>query len=316
MDRGLLLRSVQKVIQQRKQRVKSNPSWKALTKELGIGRLKNGFINFSHQEIDYLEAEYDRLAGRPLLEVDLSISDRSLMANEVNQEKWAKGGVFEVMMVFAKADLQPIPVKKTNVVVTPEGTVISLMPDKIDVNKINALLIIENGAVMVHWAEMISLLPEPCRDALFVYRGHGSNLSHLQTLLQQMPTERPVFIFFDFDAAGFTMAKDLNKLHPVQVLIPTDWDKIHTLPRDKLQRINKPKVFIKQKAMLSTLQTDSNLTSKVQEVINYLQIHKIAITQEHIVQQQWSLKCLDFNNISSGIDTHAHAVCKVWHCLT
>ena len=87
------------------------------------------------------------------------------------------------------------------------------------------------------------------------------------------------------------MCQNLNKLHPVQILVPKCWHEIHKLPIDVLKRMNKPGVFIKQRDILNRLLMKSS--PNIEKFISYLHHHKLAITQEHIVRKKWSLILID-----------------------
>ena len=292
MDKTLLI-SLQRLIRERPQRVPSNRRLRAFAEELGVGRLLGNHLHFTHRELDLIERECNRQVGGQASAVDLQAVDRMQAASELRDEKWAAGGVFEQLLNVARLGDLPIALKDGNELITPVGISLNLRPEQLDVSRLPAVLVVENGSLLTHWPQWVGLLPAECRHALIVYRGHGINQRLLQTLLLNLPESTAVYGFFDFDPAGVNMLQHLLALRPLTAVVPAGWPRLHQHPA--IKRINKLEEFSKQREQLAYLAPENYFVQELAEIYNYLMAHELAITQEHLVTQAMDLETLSGN---------------------
>jgi hypothetical protein len=292
MDK-IKVRMLQDVLRQRKSIVKDSKLWREICDEVNVGQLNGKKINFTFDELDLLESYGDNLYGSSILAIDLDAKNRMDSSEHTSQDKWSQRGVFEELLPMARSQRLPLPVKDDSNFTTPPGVVVSLSAYNIDAEKIESLLVIENGTLMTHWDELIPLLPKEFQSSLIVYRGHGQNQNMLVDLIGRLTDDIPVGVFYDFDAAGYDMALNLAEIRSIHILHPRNWNEIHEISKEKLKRLNKQDSFLDQTEQL-TKRIKSKLTPKpVMDMLIYLREHRIAITQEHLIKHQFSISKTD-----------------------
>jgi len=287
------VRMLQEVLRQRKSIVNDSKLWREICDEVNVGHLNGKKINFTFDDLSLLESYGDNLYGSPIIDINLDAKDRMESSEDTSNDKWSQRGVFEALIPMARGKRLPLPVRDDSSIITPSGVVVSLTPDKIDLAKIESLLIIENGTLMTHWNELIPLLPKEYQSSLIVYRGHGQNQNMLVELISNLSDDIPIGIFYDFDGAGYDMALNLAEIRNISILHPGKWNEIHKLPNEVFKKLNKQDSFLDQTEQLMN-RINSTLTPKpIMDMLIYLREHRIAITQEHLIRHQYSISKTD-----------------------
>jgi len=287
------VRMLQEVLRQRKSIVNDSKLWREICDEVNVGHLNGKKINFTFDDLSLLESYGDNLYGSPIIDINLDAKDRMESSEDTSNDKWSQRGVFEALIPMARGKRLPLPVRDDSSIITPSGVVVSLTPDKIDLAKIESLLIIENGTLMTHWNELIPLLPKEYQSSLIVYRGHGQNQNMLVELISNLSDDIPIGIFYDFDGAGYDMALNLAEIRNISILHPDKWNEIHKLPNEVFKKLNKQDSFLDQTEQLMN-RINSTLTPKpIMDMLIYLREHRIAITQEHLIRHQYSISKTD-----------------------
>jgi len=287
------VRMLQEVLRQRKSIVNDSKLWREICDEVNVGHLNGKKINFTFDDLSLLESYGDNLYGSPIIDINLDAKDRMESSEGTSNDKWSQRGVFEALLPMARGKRLPLPVRDDSSIITPSGVVVSLTPDKIDLAKIESLLIIENGTLMTHWNELIPLLPKEYQSSLIVYRGHGQNQNMLVELISNLSDDIPIGIFYDFDGAGYDMALNLAEIRNISILHPGKWNEIHKLPNEVFKKLNKQDSFLDQTEQLMN-RINSTLTPKpIMDMLIYLREHRIAITQEHLIRHQYSISKTD-----------------------
>lgn len=286
-------RMIQDVLRQRKSMVNDSKLWREICDEINVGQLKGKKISFTFNDLSSLESYGDNLYGSSIININLDAKDRMESSEDTSEEKWSQRGVFEELISMARAQRLPLPVKDDSSFITPSGVVISLGVEKIDIAKIESLLIIENGTLMTHWYELIPLLPKEYQSSLIVYRGHGQNQNTLVELIGKLAEDTPIGVFYDFDGAGFDMALNIAEVRTIDILHPCKWGEFHKLSSEEFKKLNKQNSFIAQTVQLNN-RINSTLTPKpIKDMLHYLREHRIAITQEHLIKHQYSISKTD-----------------------
>jgi len=287
------VRMLQEVLRQRKSIVNDSKLWREICDEVNVGHLNGKKINFTFDDLSLLESYGDNLYGSPIIDINLDAKDRMESSEDTSNDKWSQRGVFEALIPMARGKRLPLPVRDDSSIITPSGVVVSLTPDKIDLAKIESLLIIENGTLMTHWNELIPLLPKEYQSSLIVYRGHGQNQNMLVELISNLSDDIPIGVFYDFDGAGYDMALNLAEIRNISILHPGKWNEIHKLPNEVFKKLNKQDSFLDQTEQLMN-RINSTLTPKpIMDMLIYLREHRIAITQEHLIRHQYSISKTD-----------------------
>lgn len=283
------VRMLQDVLRQRKSIVNDSPLWREICDEVNVGHLNGKKINFTFDDLSLLEYYGDNLYGSSIIAINLDAKDRMESSWDTSEDKWSQRGVFEALLPMARDQRLPLPVKDDSNFITPPGVVVSLSADKIDITKIESLLVIENGTLMTHWNELIPLLPKEYKSSLIVYRGHGQNQNILVELIGDLSDDIPVGIFNDFDGAGYDMALNLAEIRSIDILHPSKWNEIHKLPKEKLKKLNKQDSFLDQTEQLMRRINSTSTPKLIMDMLIYLREHRFAITQEHLIKHQFSI---------------------------
>jgi hypothetical protein len=271
--------SIQRVVKNRRFQVKANSLWKRIHNELGIGEISCSQLHLSVSDHQKLR-EFCRIeTGLDPLD-DHDISDRLTAAARTRNEKWAADSVFNGMISVNSAT-RSIHLKQ-GIATTPSGTLLQVMASDILVDSISKVLIIENGAIAMHWR--LAKIPTELSDALMVYRGHGNDARSVINWLRQLPTHVQKFGYFDFDPSGLGMAVDYSL---DGILVPDP------LEENLLDGINnKPDTFDSQMRNRPNLR--EHLPQEYLDIYEWMTCRerKCAITQERITQLQWNLRLL------------------------
>tara|TARA_R110001583_G_C5670239_1_gene410772 strand:+ start:9469 stop:10332 length:864 start_codon:yes stop_codon:yes gene_type:complete len=265
--------AIKRLLQSGKLTAPLNKTWQRIHSEEAIGRAAGKKIHFTSREIERLQQHVSASAGIEALTADLS-GDRMTIARTSSDEKLSSVGVFAGLIKVARKGLV-IPTLSGDAF-TPPATMLSVPGDAIDLSKIDQIVVIENGAAIRYWADI--LLPEMCTGALFVYRGHSSDVSIVSDLVQRAADAGvATYAFFDFDPAGLAMAARSGCDY---AFVPRDW-KLLIAGSKFVERFNKLEVYLDQAPQLREILNGKQ--AWIQDIASHLQKHRLAITQEHLL---------------------------------
>lgn len=291
--------------------VADNSINRQLTQLVNIGEVKGKRIILTQKDRIQLEKYFDHHLGQPIRHLSLDTADRLIAAKQSNEEKFARGSVFESLLNIARHQ-KPLPIIEQLAMFTPPGMVISTPLHHLDFEAITQIIVTENGQLLTHWSELIPCLPLHLQHALILYRGHGSNQNLLKTVLEQTPSHCEIVLFYDFDPAGLAMALELTRQHlneatrNVSLLLPasliendlgtpvTPLSPINLI-FESLISLSKPEIFHAQHTQLSWLENQfadmdkTDPVNKLAGMIGFMRQHQIAITQEHMVAHNMPL---------------------------
>ncbi|QFU02077.1 hypothetical protein FIU83_10530 [Halomonas sp. THAF5a] len=282
--------SVQKVLRYQQASVTWTNSWAQLHEELGIGTRIGKKLHLTERDRDVLANAFQRELGADLRTLDMQ-QDRIGMAGAVRDEKLsgkaALGSLQRVAMpggaVVVRGDA-PEAVR----VPTPPGAVLSVETSRLglDTETCRRVMVIENGAVMDRWWDLLPLLPTAWRsDTLICYRGHDHGQGALNRWLKALPERVHLGYCGDYDAGGVSIA--VNTYLPLVgserfwLLVPEP----HTAVPEC---VNKPGVFLAQQPILQSMERDSR-NCELNMLLKRLREEQLAVTQEAIMAHGISL---------------------------
>lgn len=286
------LDAIERLLKRGKTSMRKSKVWESIHEETGAGTIIRGDIHFTPEDKkrlrEYIQSEY-RLD--PMF--DSRDGDRMAMAKRDTSEKLAKSSVFGQLLVMATAGNTRVSVNGEQLKTAP-GSVISVMPDALDHDKLQnqSLVVVENGAVMPHWTNI--LLPANWQNAVLIYRGHGDNAKAVAGLVEEHPPEKLAF-FYDLDPAGLVMGTRVGGNS--SVLVPTDWQGLH-----RESGINQPDIYRNQ--MASMQQFKKLGTAGVGSLAAHIEAQELAVMQEHIVQRRMALTALNLSDLFLPADRH------------
>ena len=259
-------------------------SWAKLHEELGVGTRVGKTLHLSERDREVLENAFEREMGADLRTLDMQ-QDRIGMAGDVRNEKLsgqpALGSLQRVAMpggsVVVKGD-DGAAVR----VPTPSGTVLSVETARLalDPEVCRRVMIIENGAVINRWWDLLALLPAEWRhETLFCYRGHDQTQGALNAWIKALPEDVHLGYCGDYDAGGLSIA--VNTYLPLVgserlwLLLPGPNVAVPACA-------NKPGAFLTQKHVLQSLERERR-ASEWRKLLERLLEQQLAVTQEAIV---------------------------------
>jgi hypothetical protein len=270
---------VQRALQRAERKVKLNVTWRRIHEEMGIGDPVGASLVLSHDDRAQLRDWLNRKTGVDPLSKEKLGATRMDVAQKGRDEKLAEGTVFGGMIKVTRADGTALKLTSGPAIVPP-GALLNVEPESLVVAQ-EAVVIVENGAVMRHWHEIN--LPDPIKSAILVYRGHGEDARHVLNLMKDGGAGSRVG-FFDFDPAGLQMGLTL----PVDaLLIPVEWQTL-TADASWVVDFNKHEAFWHQGEALRYLK--SHAPASLATLIRHMEQHQLALTQEHIVKHRIPLK--------------------------
>ena len=299
------LKTAQNILNQAQNSVADTPTNRELAQLANIGSVKGKRIAISLDDRIRLEKFLNKQLGQPIRELSLQAADRLLAAQQSNNEKLAKGTVFDSLINLAQSE-KPLPIRNEFALYTPPNLVVSAPLAQIDSDAIEQVVVVENGQMLTHWQQWIPQLPSSFQQALIVYKGHGSNQQQVQTLLRDTSSACQIALFFDFDPAGLKMALELCATlpqHKVNLVLPANVSSDNTV-LEQLQQLNKPDAYHQQHAQLKWLvqwlaqhTADANslpnsLQDSLQEIVQRMQQYQLAVTQEHLIAHKVALDML------------------------
>lgn len=203
--------SVQKVLRYRHEAVQWTKSWALLHEELGIGTRVGKTLHLTERDRDVLAGAFEREMGADLRTLDMQ-QDRIGMAGVVRDEKlsgMAALGSLQRVAMPGGAVVVNDDVSGSVRVPTPTGTVLLVETSRLslDAEACRRVMVIENGAVMDRWWELIALLPPAWQgNTLFCYRGHDNGQGDLNSWLKALPHDVELGYCGDYDPAGVSIA--------------------------------------------------------------------------------------------------------------
>ncbi|GGE78117.1 hypothetical protein GCM10011533_33100 [Streptosporangium jomthongense] len=273
--------AIERLLRGGKTKVRLNPTWEQICRENGVGQVIGREIHFTPDDKqrlrDYVLAEH---GIDP--QFDSRAGGRMAMARKDASEKLSTASVFGHLLVMATAGQSTVRVTGKGVS-TPPGSVLSVLPDCLNAEHLHTqkLIIIENGGLMPHWADL--QLTESWKDAVILYRGHRENARFVADIAREQPGHNLAW-FFDFDPAGLAMALDQGRGN---ALIPQAWFDFgrHTA-------FNQPKTHRNQMNALKRLKVRG--VGKVLKIAEHMEKEELALMQEHLVLRQVKMSALSF----------------------
>lgn len=175
---------------------------------------------------------------------------------------------------------------------TPRGVLPTIESGCIDAAKIKRLIIIENGQLMTHWDRWCHLLPEPWQQSVLMFRGFDDNVAMVNEIVENLPATAELGLFFDLDLSGLRLMQSyINRSHCQHyAFLPTltslelaNINCSESNPDTSIANYTQPQLFAKQHTT-TTQQTIQGLHPVLQQYYAYLSSQKLALTQEHLIQ--------------------------------
>lgn len=266
--------AILKVVREGKKEIGISGVWTRIHEETSLGARKGKQFVFTDDEFEGLRRYGKHLTGLDPLYQDLS-GNRVEVAAKTGCEKFGNELVFGRMVVMATLGNSSIPLKSGEVAQAPASVLMSTHLDCVDFDLMQRqkVLIVENGTTIQHCAELV--LPEAWADALVVYRGHGENVSHVETLIRNQPSDTLAFMG-DFDPAGI----DIATRHGKGVLLIPDLAVVASFDAAALAKISQREVFNRHHVSFRRLKARST-EPLWQAMLNYMDQRQIAIMEEH-----------------------------------
>lgn len=286
------LDAIERLLKRGKTSMRKSKVWESIHEETGAGTIIRGDIHFTANDRQRLR-EYIRSEYRLDPMFDSRDGDRMAMAKRDTSEKSAKKSVFGQLLIMATAGQSRLSASNEWLKTAP-GSVLGILPSALDDKALQQqlLVVVENGAVMPHWADI--LLPDSWQNAVLIYRGHGDNARTVAGLVEEHPPENLAF-FYDFDPAGLVMGTRVGCNS--SVLVPTGWQGLH-----RESGINQPDVYRNQMASLQQLRKMG--AAEVGSLIAHIETQELAVMQEHIVQRRMTLTALNLSDLFVSANRH------------
>lgn len=218
------LNVIQRVLDQRPEEVLLNQTWRYLHDSEGIGTPDGRSLKLNRKDFEYLSAIIERHTKQEGWQNECT--NRLQSACYFKNEKIHHQGVFDELLVFANPNV-PLPLAAGDIPAGITGFLPTLMPQALCLDGIQNLLIVENASMLIHWQAWFALLPPNWQSSLLLYRGHGSNVALVQTLLSKLPAQTNVAIYTDFDLAGLKIiASEFMPIRPIHIAIPKCWQEL------------------------------------------------------------------------------------------
>ncbi|MBL4744438.1 MAG: hypothetical protein JKX87_07415 [Cycloclasticus sp.] len=277
-----MAKSVQKLLRQGKKEVAKGMRWEKLCSSLSIGQIKHKVIVFSDEDLIALRNYFSNLIGSDIYTFDFN-KDRTTLAKKTANEKVGKQAVFShLIQVARQADL-PIIINGQSTF-TPVGSLISTPIELLDLPE--KVVLVENGETIIYWNDI--RLPDECEGALIIYRGHGVAAREILDVIANSPNT-VVYAYCDFDPAGLMIASSISS----NIILPENWASL-TQESGFLKKFNKRDCFIKQRDDIKSLRKKGN--KFLESIINHIESHEIAITQECVTAHNLKLIVMDLSN--------------------
>ncbi len=263
-----------------------NPSIQSICEEVGVGQIIGKKVILSTQDLIAIEKFFSKKLQQPILKTDLKKEHRLDAAQAGYDEKWAITAVFADLLNFSsQGDLLPL---NDNEVTIPKKCVLSTSLKELDLAKFKRLIVIENGEILQHLDILDEILPDDFKGSLVIYRGHGSNLKALTTLISKLNSGVKIAFFCDYDAAGLVIAQSLSRYFHGKdyILVPKDRS-------ETLKLLSKSQCYIDQFHLLQSLLNNENTLDKLKTLALDLNKFELAIMQEHMLANKIALQAYE-----------------------
>lgn len=265
------LQAIQRLLQSNAQKVKASLVWKEINEVEGIGEVSGEYICFTHSELGTLRKLIENIEGVDLREQQLE-GTRTEVAGFAKNEKLSNEAPFASCLLLATRSSDGVPLKPGSCECPSKGF-LGVSLEDIDLSEVKQLVLIENGQAFRDWH--LYQFPEILSNALFVYRGHGSNAQLVKQLFQSLSDDSLKVGFFDFDPAGIDMAHDGNF---DAVIFPYFWNDKSEIHLDKIQAANKSSVIAVQQNKIGDRYL--SFTSKLKLAYEFIENESFSLTQE------------------------------------
>ncbi len=283
------IESIRLVLRRNQDEVHSNPLWLKLCEKCDVGEAGPRIIKLNSAHRDRLRRAVIRNYGFDPLHVE-STGDRVETASITKDEKLFSDSVFGEQLILAGPNGTTISTVN-GPLNTPEGSLVSLRPEILKTDRITAIVIVENGSLMVHWDRWANVTW--LDKTMLLYRGHGKNAELVNSLVNQIREKTKIICFPDFDPAGFDIA---FRFHPNALIVPKEWQEWRA-DNPFVKRFNKSDNYFAQVGSLGAdwLQrypiVKNNTSLGV--LLKHIEQEKLAITQEHVIANNKALMLLN-----------------------
>ncbi|WP_108444491.1 DUF7281 domain-containing protein [Halomonas denitrificans] len=272
------IKALQRVLRQPTDQVRLGQVWRHIHEEHGIGTPQGRTLRLLAHDLDRIRRVYDRLTNNAGLHVNLD-QDRVSLAGHLPDEKISTHQAFSTlqrvahtkgeMTIRAGDTALPLP--------CPPGVLLAVLGDMLILPpETQNVLVVENGAVMERWWQIVPLLPDALRhNTLILYRGHDQGARELKTLLADWADRISLHLFVDFDAAGLEIAQGVFADVPArqqQVVIPV-------FPLE-LKKSRKEGEYFKQLEQLARLERQHGLSAELRQAVQLMKQERLALSQE------------------------------------
>jgi len=268
---------IQTALQLKKRSVAFNKTWQKVHQDYQIGTVQGKEFHLTSKELEYLErciyAKQVKVAPEQSLNLE---SDRMDLLNFLKDEKSGGYSVFGDQLVFASVHTE-LPLKQGDAVIGYKGLVPTVDVSELCFNKIEKLIIVENGTMLTRLFDWYEQLPEEWRDSLFLYRGQGQNARQVFELLAKLPDHTKIAFYGDLDPFGVKIAAHFLKRREMSILIPGCWKE---LSRNHVD--NNTAKFFEQINSIHDLSIDTMQSLALRNLYKHLQINQIALMQENV----------------------------------
>lgn len=288
-----LLEVAQKALRERKGQVAMNTTWRDIHRQWGVGTLLGRHLSLSSDDYDVLRERCQRHFGGDIVTVDRS-QRRSDLAADITDEKTSQRAAFGHLIRVASTEggiyfASREQAGSVTWLPTPSGTLLSLDADRLlfDPERMERILVIENGDLMERWWDIVPTLPEKWQSrTLLAYRGHRHDSAILKKWIEKHVGGFTLGFYGDLDPAGLMIGLsnyaaivpdgEFALLAPATPeALPKEWSKATTFSDQKSAR-----------AYLENRQADYPGWTPL---INAVLRNQIAITQEKLLIKGVSL---------------------------
>ncbi|MGR5347151.1 DUF7281 domain-containing protein [Vibrio mediterranei] len=192
-----------------------------------------------------------------------------------------------------------IALANTGVIPPGLNAVISVDPGELVIPKVERLVLVENGALLVERSRLFKSFPPPWnKNVLVGYRGHGQSQNQLKTLLKTLSPTAQLAFFFDYDFAGMCLVHSLMKYVPCAASLITPINdgvnlKLHS------NESNLAKQYLNGQHLLSkTRGSDLDYEQVIFEETRCMSEANVAVVQERLISHRITLQSTPLNNLS------------------
>lgn len=268
-------------------KVKITKAWKALVDEYDIGIKVGNYLELSASDFDRLQAMLNHFMQCDHAAFLDTSKTRAQIAAVTPEEKASSARAFSLVRL-APSDgyitLSELGTRQHESVRVLAGTFLAVTLEQLnlEVDNFKSIIIIENGATIEQWWDIVPLLPvELQTNTLFIYRGHGNEMKRLMKRLAQIQNPATTMYFFgDYDPSGI----EIGMTSIFRRLPNTAFGLI--APEaclDVTARMSKPDTFIKQERALARIQKRTDIAPAIQTLATHMRDNKLAVTQEVLV---------------------------------